>query len=390
MITMSTRRFRRSSIVVAASLLALTAACAADDGNTSGSGTTSSAAVDEAKEIVATYSAAIEEFPAVEPVDGVDQLAGMSVWYVPVATAPPAFQVYADSLIEALSSVGVDVQVCDGQFVPTAIAACLEQAGSSNADAVVTGYVDYELVSQAVDGLVEKGVKVLLGGQAVPDGAENSADLAFHDTIDQQNLGQELSASAIIADSNGEANILYISTPDSQTLEETANHAVDYLEEKCPGCKVTRIEYSSASLDKLPSQVSAALIKEPGIDYIFAELDTAIPFAITGARSAGYEDKVKIAGMGADLAVVQGIADGGPAIATAGSFLSYTSWMFADDVIRMLVGEVPAEEGFPVPYRLFTADNSADLALTPEGYSSMEWYGSDAYQQQFLTAWGVS
>ncbi|WP_367325885.1 sugar ABC transporter substrate-binding protein [Streptomyces sp. HUAS ZL42] len=385
---------RRTAVLAVAGLLALAmSACdagkAGGDTTSGGASGPSSAAIDDAKAIIEQYSAPVTKFPKVAPVADTTGLAGKSVWYVPISMAPPAFQVYADSLTKALSHLDVHVHVCDGKFVPTAIAACLEQAGSSGADAVVTGYVDYVLASHAVDALVDKGVKVLLGGAALPSGRHNTETLAFHDTIDQQLLGQELTASALIADSGGKANILYIGTSDTRTIQATGDHAVKYLGEKCPDCKVTRINYNSASLDKLPSQVSAALIKEPNTNYIFAVLDTAIPPAIAGARAAGFEKKVKIGGMGGDLAVLQGIAGGGPEFATAGSFLSYTSWLFADDVVRMLAGQAPADKGLPVPYRLFTKADVAGLALTPKGYASMEWYGSDAYEEQFLTAWGA-
>jgi ribose transport system substrate-binding protein len=347
-------------------------------------------AVAAAKAVIEEYTAPITEFPEVAPVDGAADLAGKNVWFVPVSASPPAFQVYADALTEALSHLDVEVHVCDGEFVPTAIASCLDQAGSSGADAVITEHVDYALVAPAVDALLEQGVKVLLAGQALPEGESNSETLAFHDTFDQQILLQELTANALIADSGGDANILYIGTKDSETLVATADRTEAYIDEKCPGCSVTRIEHNLTSLDKVPSQVSAALIKAPETDYIFCELDTTVPLAVAGLRAAGFETKVKIGGMGGDLAVMQEIArDGGPVIATAGSFLAYSSWLYADDMVRMLSGQAPADEGLQAPARLFTRDNVADLDLSPEGYASMDWYGNDAYEDLYLTAWGA-
>jgi ABC-type sugar transport system substrate-binding protein len=399
------RRDRRRAGVVVAWLLALVmTACGAGEADEaaegsdsslsgssvpSGSTGSSSAGVDAAAALVEEYSAPLTDFPDVEPVEGAADLAGKSVWYVPIGMGPPAFQVYADSLTEALSHLDIDVHVCDGKFVPTAITACLEQAGSSGADAVVTGIVAYVLVSQAVDDLVKKGVKVMIGGDEAPEGVSNTDMLAFRGTLDSQLLQQELTASTMIVDSGGTANILYIGNSEIPSLQLSADHAVDFIGENCPACKVTRIEYTTTGLDKLPSAVSAALIKEPDTDYIFAELDTAVPAAIAGARSAGFEDKVKIGGVGGDLAVLQGIEGDGPVLATTGSLLSFASWLFADDVVRMLAGQVPVDEGFTVPSRLFTKANVSDLSLTPEGYASMEWYGSDAYKDKFLAAWGA-
>lgn len=389
------RRYRRMS---AAALAAFTAiamtACGSeqsDSGPSSSSDSTgsSSATVADATAVIDQYSAPITEFPDVAAVKNAGDLNGKSVWYVPVSTAPPAFQVYAEALTEALATVGAEVHVCDGKFVPTAIAACLEQAGSSGADAVVTEAVDYTLAGNAIDDLAAKGVKVVMGGQALPEGKHNTDSLAFRDTTGQIDLGQELTASALIADSGGKANILYIGTSEVNSLKEAGDHAIQYLDDKCPDCKVTRIEYTSAGLDKVPSAISAALIKAPDTNYIFAELDTVVPLAVAGARSAGFGDKVRIGGMGGDLAVVQGIAKGGPELATSGSLLAYNSWALADDVVRMLSGEAPSDESLPTPSRLFTKENTTDLTLTPEGYASMDWYGDDTYKAKFTTAWGV-
>jgi len=396
---MSKKRVGRRRIVAGTAVagvlaLALTA-CGSGNSTTKSDATPvgdssagSSAAVDAAKAVVAQATAPITDFPDVTPVDGVSSLAGKNVWFVPIGMAPPAFQVYADAITEALNDVKINVHVCDGKFVPTTIAACLDQAGSSGADAVVTGYVDYVLVKQSVDALTAKGVKVLLGGVALPDGVHNTDTLAFRDTNDEQRDGEQLTANDIIADSGGDANILYIGATDSPALKSIADETVSYIQEKCPDCTVDRIDYNTASLDKLQSLVSTSLIKDDS-DYVFAELDTAIPSAQAGAQAAG--KTVKIAGLGADLTTLQGIAAGGPEIATAGSHLAYASWVFANDVITMLTGKAPADtSSLPIPYRLFNADNVSGLDLTPKGYASMDWYGDDSYKDTFLSAWGVS
>ncbi len=381
---------RMASLALVAAVAVTAAGCASGTGEDDTSSAAGSPAdVQAAKAVIEKYSKPISTFPEVEAVDGANQLSGKTVWYIPVSSSPPAFQVYADALGEALGRLDIDLQVCDGKFVPTAIAACFQQAGASGADAVVTEAIDYTLARQGIDALVGAGVKVVLGGQAPAEGKKNTSTLAFHDTTDQIDLGQELAANAIIADSDAKAEILYVGTSEVDSLKEAGDHALEYLEEKCGACTVTRLDYTSAALDKVPSAVSAALIKAPKTTYVLAELDTVIPQVVAGARSAGFDDKLKIAGMGADLAVVQGIAKGGPELATSGSLLAYNSWSLADSVVRMLSGEAPADGPVDVPSRLFTQANSTDLTLTPAGYASMDWYGSDDYKDAFASAWGV-
>jgi ribose transport system substrate-binding protein len=53
----------------------------------------------------------------------------------------------------------------------------------------------------------------------------------------------------------------------------------------------------------------------------------------------------------------------------------------------MLVGRTPTFTLGVV--RVFDSGNVKGLALTPAAYATNAWYGSEAYQQTFLTAWGV-
>ncbi|MDT4910521.1 MAG: hypothetical protein QOI69_3762, partial [Pseudonocardiales bacterium] len=39
--------------------------------------------------------------------------------------------------------------------------------------------------------------------------------------------------------------------------------------------------------------------------------------------------------------------------------------------------------------RVFNKSNVGALTLTPDVYASNAWYGSDDFEQAFLTAWGA-
>ncbi|MGZ6339545.1 MAG: hypothetical protein ACXWNG_04190, partial [Candidatus Limnocylindrales bacterium] len=63
-------------------------------------------------------------------------------------------------------------------------------------------------------------------------------------------------------------------------------------------------------------------------------------------------------------------------------------WAMADGAVRLLSStEVVREVDGPV--RVFTKDNVGDLDISEDNYNSSVWYGGDAWQQDFLTAWGV-
>ncbi|GAA4742401.1 hypothetical protein GCM10023350_28940 [Nocardioides endophyticus] len=379
---------RGAAIGVVAALLLVATACGAGESEARREGSTEQSTVDAARAMVEKYTPAATSYPEITPIDGdVTDLEGKKVWFVPIGAAVPGLRLFGEAMDDAFSRIGIDVQICDGKFVPNAIAACLEQAGTSGADAVVTAYVDYGLVSTAIDRLVDEGIPVLVAGAAAPEGVSNSPMLAFDDTAPDQDLSEQLAASAIIVDSDGTGNVLYIGPNDSPNVSGVGDRAVTYLEDTCPGCAVTRIEYATASLDKLPSQVSAALIKDPSIDYVLTQVDPATSPAVSGAQSAGAIDRLKFATAGADLAGLQDVEAGGHLIADAGYSLVYAGWRFGDGILRMMTGGTPATDSSVL--RLFTTDNVQALDLTPEGYASHDWYGDDSFEDGFLEAWGA-
>lgn len=371
-----------------AAIVMTVSACGAGESDTGVQGTTDASTVADAEAFTAKYMDAATSYPEVTALDGdVASLAGKKVWFVPIGAAIPGLRLFGDSMGDAFSNLGIDVQTCDGKFVPNAVAACLEQARTSGADAVVTAYVDYGLVPTAIDRLVEDGIPVLVAGAAAPDGKENTPMLSFDDTAPDQDLSEQIVANAIIADSEGAANILYVGPNDSPNVAGVGDRAVKYIEDTCPGCAVERVEYGTASLDKLPSQVSAALIKDPKIDYVMTQVDPATTPAVSGAQSAGAVDRLKFATAGADLAGLQDVKAGGHLFADAGYSLVYAGWRFGDGILRMMTGGVPATDSAVL--RLFTEENVQDLDLTPAAYASNAWYGDDSFEKVFLDAWGV-
>jgi ABC-type sugar transport system substrate-binding protein len=367
-------------------------ACGAGEDSTSGSGDSSSGGGDEvatSEANVAEYTDAVSSYPEIPEISGdVSGLAGKNIWYVPIGAAVPILTAFGTGMEEALHAAGITFQTCDGKFVPTAVAACLDQAVTQGADAVVTGYVDYALIPTAYDNLVANDIPVLVAGAAPSAGKTSSPELAFYDTTESIQLTQQLVMDAVIADSAGKANILYATITDSPQLRDAAAYGEQYLTDHCSGCTITTIEYNTASLNRLPSQISSGLIANPDVTYVVDQADAAVEASIAGIQSAGFTDKVKLAATNGDLGGLQRIQSGHLQFVDVGSNPIYAGWGFADGILRMLTGETP--EIHPGLIRVFTEDNVADLTLTPEAYNSIDWYGEANYQDNFLSAWGLS
>jgi hypothetical protein len=117
------------------------------------------------------------------------------------------------------------------------------------------------------------------------------------------------------------------------------------------------------------------------------ELDAAAQYSVQGIQSAGYANKVKLAATNGALDSVQRIKSGTLQFVDIGTSPIYEGWQFAGGILAMMQGQTPTFT--PGVVRVFNTDTVKGLTLTPAAYTTNAWYGSDAYEQTFLTAWGV-
>lgn len=365
------------------------AGTSAGSGASASSGSSNADPVAAAKADVAKFSRTTSTYAAVKSLaGGASSLRGKTVWYIPIGSAVPILSAFGDGVQQAATAIGMKYKTCDGKFLPTTIAACLNQAATQGADAVITGYIDYQLVPTAFDNLVSKNIPVLIAGEKPSGGKTSSPKLAFYDTSASIDILQRLGANEIIADSGGTAKVLFVGVTDSPQTKGAAIFAKKYFAEHCPKCTFTEIDYNTASLNKVPSQVSSALISHPKTNYVFPALDAGAPGALNGIQTAGFSNKVKLVSTNGALDSVQRVKSGGVQIADIGFSPIYTGWQFTDGLLRMMKGGTPIETAGVV--RAFTKTNVGDLTLTPAAYATNAWYGSDAYRQTFLTAWGAA
>ena len=348
----------------------------------SGSGDVSAASAG-----LAQFTQSVNSYVAQQTVSGVSALKGKSVWYIPIGAAVPILATFGVAMQSALAKAGITMRTCDGKFLPTNAVACISQAETDGANGVVTGYIDYASMPTSINSLVSHHIPVLVAGEAPDGGKTSSPQLAFFNTIQTIELMQKLDMDAVIADSKGKANILYLGVTDSPQTLDAATYGKQYLTAHCSGCTINEITYNTASIAKVPSQVSAALISNPSTTYVVDELDAAAQPSVQGIQSAGYTNKVKLASTDGDLDSLQRVSASQVQFVDIGTSPIYEGWQFADGIIRMLLGHTPA---FTVGVvRVFNASTVKGLSLTPAAYATNAWYGSDAFQQTFLTAWGV-
>ncbi len=356
---------------------------------TTSSPSASSPALASIQADLATYTQAVTNYAAIQPISGgVSALKGKTVWYVPIGSAIPTLAAIGTAMQAAFSKVGITLHTCDGKLLPTDIATCLSEAATQGADGVVTAFIDYTLVPNAFNNLVAHHIPVLVAGEQPDGGKTSTSTLGFYSTRATDNLTQKLTMESIISDSNGAAKILYVGVTDSPETEEEAAYAKSFVQQNCPGCTFTEVNYNTAAISKLPSQISAALISNPSTTYVACETDLCAPNAVEGIQTAGYTNKVKLTSANGNLDSLQRIKAGDIQFSDAGVSSTYFGWQFADGMLRMLTGSAPVSTVTVV--RVFDKSNVGSLTLTPAAYQTNDWYGSDAYEQTFLSAWGAS
>jgi ribose transport system substrate-binding protein len=356
-------------------------------GSSSGSGSGSSSELTAANADLTQYTKQVASYAAQQQISAVSGLKGKTVWYIPIGASVPILAAFGSGVQQALAKVGITTHVCDGKFLPTNAASCISQAETDGADGVVTGYIDYASMPTSFNSLVSHHIPVLIAGEAPDGGKTSNAQLAFFNAIGTLDLMQKLDMDAVIADSKGKAHIVYLGVTDSPQTLDGANYGKQYLTSHCSGCQLTEITYNTASINKVPSQVSSALISHPDTTYVVDELDAAAQYSVQGIQSAGYANKVKLAATNGALDSLQRINSGTVQFVDVGTSPIYEGWQFAGGILAMMEGHTPTFT--PGIVRVFNADAVKGLTLTPAAYTTNAWYGSNAYEQTFLKAWGV-
>ncbi len=321
------------------------------------------------------------------PLQNTASLKGKTVFFIPITSKVPFFQILSSNLHRALAKLGIHVTDCDGGLTPSGVSACMNQAVATGAAAILTGAVPYQMAPTSFDAVAAKGIPVYMGLAIAPPGTVNK-NLVFGSLSATETLVAQLEADAVIVDSKAQAHVLFIRVIDSQELSNQGDATVDALKSRCAKCTVVVKSLNVANTAQLPAQVSGALVSNPDINYIVGETDTQVQPAITGAQSSGYLSKVKIYGTTGDLGGLQRV-QAGSQVADIGYSAAFVGWSEADAIVRLMLGQsVPTT--YPPMVRVFDKSNIGSLTLTLAEQSTNNWYGSSSYEADYAKLWGLN
>ncbi|MEV5413798.1 hypothetical protein AB0K60_33845 [Thermopolyspora sp. NPDC052614] len=389
----TSRSIMRRSVMaiagIAATSLMLTACGSGADSGSGASGTAASPADDRFASLNSEIDALRGPiaWPEPEALSKPVDLKGKTIWWVPIGASIPVINGFGEGVKEAVGRLGGTVKLCDGKFNPSDIGNCLKQAGEQKADGVITAFIDYAMIPNAFDSLVNQGVPVLVAGVPPTGNKEPGDKFSFLDPTPQVIKMYETVTKVGLVQNGSKSNGLWLRLLDSQLTTRASDAGIAKFKELCPDCPLATVDFTTANVDKLPSAVSAELVKNPNVNTLFVPVDNFVQSALQGVKTAG-KTGIKIVSSSGDLQNMQAVAAGEQA-GDIGTPVNYSGWQYVNGLMRLLAGD----EVKPVQTltnRFFDASNVKDLTLTPEAYLTGEWYGDGSYKDKFLAAWGVA
>lgn len=368
------------------------AACGSSGGSTSAessAGSGSSSGVSAAAASLAKYTG-VTSITAPGPAFNASKAQGKLVELVTQKAANPAVATVAAGLKAGLTHVGVQVQSCDAQGVSVQISNCIRQGLSQHAAAIdVVGgdpkaYSAGLAAAQAANVPVFSSLDVPLPAGVQASGVNSSALTAdlkglAGDAAPPDALSGTLAADFVTKDSGGKATVLFIASPGIVGSDYLQKAFVHQMSKICPSCSVDlkAVTITNWASDLGPV-VSAALAKNPKINYVVPVFDPMTAYTDPAIQQAGKAGTVKVVTANGSLQQMRQLAQHDPVlVCEVGQDLTQLGYISADQTLRKLAG-VSAVPNSAAQVRVFTSANIGSLTVSSGAFSTGQWYTGSA------------
>ena len=359
---------------VGAALAVGVAACGSSDKN-SGSGSSngaSSSTLSQAQAVLAQGARRPSEITVSTPINKPIPT-GKKIAFISCGTSQ--CQLQGKIIGEAASHLGWTSQTIATDGSPTQIQNGFTTALRNGVDAVIINAVTRETIAKQLAQAKAKGVAYIgcCSTDSVGDG------YLYNTSTPEQNetIGKYLAA-AIVADSKGKANTLYVNIPAFTILASLGKSFEKDYKAYCPSCAYSTMDVALPQLGDAPNKIVSYLRSHPDVNYVALSVTDALGTGLPAALKAAGLTKVKIVGQGGDPTAFQAVAQG--QILALVPFDYYdVDYQMVDALARHFAG-VPIEQT-PPPRWLLTKDN------LPSDYTKLFPNVPD-YQTKFLKLWG--
>ena len=320
-----------------------------------------------------------------EPIEG-DIPTGLRIVVIPI-NVPSAIELIT-FLQEAAAVLGWTAESVSGGTTPEEFKAAFAQVCADAPDAVFSLGIPSAVVTEELECLRDAGIPMVFQSTA-PEGVQDT-DLVLANIYDHtpQFISGTHNANWVIADSGGNANIVYYDFAAVETVHYVSLGFEETIVENCPNCTFERIDVPAEDIGtNLPGQIVSYMRANPDTNYValaFSDLAIGVPGALADAGIG--TDEVRLIGANPGPGNRVNIAAGNYEQAAI-SFPKYESqWRVIDIFARHFAGEsVDHPQDAIYPYFMYSSDNVDNWPGAPED----EWPLVQDYKEQYLALWGV-
>lgn len=379
----SSWRTRLAALAVAG---AVVVALAASASSSASSRLAPAAGIAEAKKLVAQYEQPPQWAPPGKPFDA-SKAKGKQIWYVSLSLSIPFEQYMLQGIQQGAKSVGAKGVGFDSKFSAADGARGIEQAIQAKAAVIMVGGLEPSLIGPALSDAEKAGIPVIMANVQDPGPPRKDYPSAVKGFATHSfSWPGKAEADFITVDSQGKANILFMSTSDIPNITTPEKNAfLNELKRVCPGCKAEVMDVPSSQWNQLQTKTASYIRAHPDVQYIVPDFDGMVIFALPGVHSAGAQGKVKIVSFNATPSVMKALKNHDVVVAETGGPNLLQGWAFADQALRVAAGVKPLPD-IGVKDRLFDASNINSINLKAQ---ESTWYGNIDYVAAYKKLWGV-
>jgi ribose transport system substrate-binding protein len=362
---------RRAPLLALLATVVIAGFAAVSAGAADGSRTATAPGLADAKAVVAAAITRPKSIgltkPVGKPIPRGKKLVFVSCGVTACAQQGPIVAAAAKSLGWTSKSVNTDGS-------PQQLQAAFEAAIRTGASAIILNAISRSVLEPQIQKAKAKGIPVVTCCSI--DKIGNG--LVYNTSTNTQNttIGKYLAA-WVVADSQGDANSLYVNISAFQILGGLGVSYRSWLKKWCPACGSETIDIPLSGLNDVPNTIVSYLRSHPDINYVtLSVMSLQAPGLNAALKAAGLSGKVKIIGQGPDVPQIQEIQAG--TLQAGVPFDYYTvDYLMVDALARTFVGvKVPAT---PPPFWLVTKANAPNVTTIFPVVTT--------YKPQFLRLW---
>ncbi|AEA26335.1 ABC-type sugar transport system periplasmic component-like protein [Pseudonocardia dioxanivorans CB1190] len=379
---------RMATVGAAALMLTVVAACSSggsSSGDAAAAGGGASCDLTAVNAALDKYSA-VPEYKEPGPAFDMSKAAGKTIFNIQESSANPFTQALTTSMTQAAEKVGMKVVDYPNQGDHTQWIQGMNAAIAQKPDAItLTGgtisptYFQPQAAAAKAAGIPI--ITVLNEDLTQPQGPEVTARVA-----QPYDLAARLSADFVIKDTNCAGNVLVLTSKEVIGSPASIDAINDEFKKYCPNCKLT---FQNVSVPDWSTQITnivrSAIQTDPNLNYVVPLYDSMSQFVVPGIQLAGATGKVHISTFNGTPFVLKMMQDADVVRMDVGENPAQVGYAVVDQVGRIISGAGPIASGDEgIQLRVFTKTNVAEAGNPPE---LGKGYG-DSFADSYLKLWG--